>query len=178
MGATYANGLIRYDPAAGAIVRSYTYAADNPRSLPSNKVLSVFHDSADRIWATTFSAGFCLYDGQNDDFVVYDQALLGAGNLPSDINYRIVEDDSGNLWISTNKGLICFTPATLETKAYTTTDGLLNDEFNYNAGFRPPTAHSISGRPTVSSASTPARSTPTRASRRSSSRTCASASGS
>ena len=134
--ATYANGLIRYDPAAGAIVRSYTYAADNPRSLPSNKVLSVFRDSADRIWATTFSAGFCLYDGQNDDFVVYDQALLGAGNLPSDINYRIVEDDSGNLWISTNKGLICFTPATLETKAYTTTDGLLNDEFNYNAGFK------------------------------------------
>ena len=68
--------------------------------------------------------------------MVYDQALLGAGNLPSDINYRIVEDDSGNLWISTNKGLICFTPATLETKAYTTTDGLLNDEFNYNAGFK------------------------------------------
>ena len=94
--ATYANGLIRYDPAAGAIVRSYTYAADNPRSLPSNKVLSVFRDSADRIWATTFSAGFCLYDGQNDDFVVYDQALLGAGNLPSDINYRIVENDTAN----------------------------------------------------------------------------------
>ena len=134
--ATYANGLIRYDPAAGAIVRSYTYAAGNPRTLPSNKVLSVFRDSIGRIWATTFSAGFCLYDEQNDDFVVYDQALLGAGNLPSDINYRIVEDDSGNLWISTNKGLICFTPATLETKAYTTTDGLLNDEFNYNAGFK------------------------------------------
>ncbi len=60
----------------------------------------------------------------------------GGGNLPSDINYRIIEDDSGNLWISTNKGLICFTPATLETKAYTTTDGLLNNEFNYNAGFK------------------------------------------
>ena len=134
--ATYANGLIRYDPAAGTIVRSYAYEAGDPRSLPSNKVLSVFRDSTGRIWATTFSAGFCLYDSRNDDFVVYDQALLGAGNLPSDINYRIVEDDSGNLWISTNKGLICFTPATLETKAYTTTDGLLNDEFNYNAGFK------------------------------------------
>ena len=77
--ATYANGLIRYDPAAGTIVRSYTYAAGNPRSLPSNKVLSVFRDSIGRIWATTFSAGFCLYDEQNDDFVVYDQALLGGG---------------------------------------------------------------------------------------------------
>ena len=99
-------------------------------------MLSVFRDSIGRIWATTFSAGFCLYDEQNDDFVVYDQALLGRGNLPSDINYRIIEDDSGNLWISTNKGLICFTPATLETKAYTTTDGLLNNEFNYNAGFK------------------------------------------
>lgn len=134
--ATYANGLIRYDPAADTIVRSYTFAADNPRALPSNKVLSVFRDSIGRIWATTFSAGFCLYDEQRDDFTVYDQNLLGAENLPSEINYRIVEDDSGNLWISTNNGLICFTPATQETKAYTTTDGLLNNEFNYNAGFK------------------------------------------
>lgn len=56
--ATYANGLIRYDPAAGTIHAAATpYAAGNPRSLPSNKVLSVFRDSIGRIWATTFSAG-------------------------------------------------------------------------------------------------------------------------
>ena len=134
--ATYANGLIRYDPASGTILRNYTYDPANPRSLPGNKILSVFRDSIGRIWATTFSAGFCLYKEQSDDFDIYDQALLGGGSFPSDINYRIVEDDSGNLWISTNKGLICFTPATLEAKAYTTTDGLLNDEFNYNAGFK------------------------------------------
>lgn len=135
--ATYANGLIRYNPASGEIVRNYTCDPADDRSLPGNKVLSVFRDSNGRIWATTFGAGFCLYDERTDDFRVYDQAVLGSGrHIPSDIGYRIVEDDNGNLWISTNKGLVCFTPSTLETKAYTTTDGLLDDTFNYNAGYK------------------------------------------
>lgn len=135
--ATYANGLIRYNPASGEIVRNYTYDPADNRSLPGNKVLSVFKDSIGRIWATTFGAGFCLYDEHTDDFRVYDQKVLGGGrHIPSDIGYKIVEDDNGNLWISTNKGLVCFTPATLETKAYTTTDGLLDDAFNYNAGYK------------------------------------------
>lgn len=133
--ATYANGLIRYNPYADTILNNYTNDPLDERSLPSNKIMSVFYDSVGRIWATTFGAGFCLYDPRDDRFVNYNCNTLGP-SLPSDINYKIVEDDDGHLWLSSNKGLVCFTPSTLDVKAYTTVDGVLNNEFNYNAGIK------------------------------------------
>lgn len=133
--ATYANGLIRYDFAEGAAVRNYVNRPGDAHSLPGNKVLSLLRDGAGRIWAATFGAGFCCYDESLDGFRSYNRATLGEA-MPSDINYKIVDDEDGRLWISTNEGLICFAPESGEIKVYTTADGLLDNEFYYNAACR------------------------------------------
>lgn len=47
-----------------------------------------------------------------------------------------MEDDQKNLWISTSKGLVCFNPATESLKTYTRSNGILNDQFNFNSAFK------------------------------------------
>jgi PAS domain S-box-containing protein len=44
--------------------------------------------------------------------------------------YDIIEDDKGNLWMSTNNGLAKFNPKTEEFKNYDVNDGLQSNEFN------------------------------------------------
>ena len=49
--------------------------------------------------------------------------------------YQIVEDKEGFLWLTTNNGLVCFQPTTGMMKVYTTSNGLLGDQFNYRSSF-------------------------------------------
>jgi PAS domain S-box-containing protein len=48
----------------------------------------------------------------------------------------ILEDDSGNLWLTTNNGLAQFDPGAETFITYDTSDGLQSNEFNSNAYFR------------------------------------------
>jgi PAS domain S-box-containing protein len=53
--------------------------------------------------------------------------------LPSAIIWQILEDDNGNLWLSTTKGLSRFDPRTVSIKTYGYADGLQGDQFNLGA---------------------------------------------
>lgn len=55
--------------------------------------------------------------------------------MPNDVVYQIVEDKDGLLWLTTNNGLVCFQPTTGVMKVYTTSNGLLGDQFNYRSSF-------------------------------------------
>jgi len=48
----------------------------------------------------------------------------------------MIEDKQGNLWITTNYGLICFNPDTDSKHVYTTANGLLSNQFNFQSGYR------------------------------------------
>lgn len=59
-----------------------------------------------------------------------------SDGFPSNIVYKIVEDDKGKLWLTTNKGLVSFLPETGVKHIYTTANGLLSNQFNYQSGFK------------------------------------------
>ncbi|GHU67299.1 hybrid sensor histidine kinase/response regulator [Bacteroidia bacterium] len=128
--ATYANGLYKYD----RIHRQFTNYKNDPdktSSIPCNKVISLFEDSKQRIWITTFGGGFCRLNN-DETFTVFDI----SNGMPSNIIYKIIEDDNGWFWVSSGQGLIKFQPETAEKKVYTTADGLLDDEFNFLSGIK------------------------------------------
>ena len=56
--------------------------------------------------------------------------------LPNDVVYGMLEDKSGHLWISTNKGLTRFNPKTFTFLNYDIRDGLQSNEFNFGAYFK------------------------------------------
>lgn len=57
-------------------------------------------------------------------------------HLPNDFVYGVLEDEKGNLWLSTNNGICSFNPTSLEVKSYTTIEGLQNKEFNTGAYYK------------------------------------------
>lgn len=99
-------------------------------SVPGNNIISIFEDSKGGVWVATYGDGFCKWNPDEGTFTTWN-SLSG---MPSDVVYQILEDATGDFWISTNKGLVLFDPSSCTVKrTYTTDDGLLCDQFNYNS---------------------------------------------
>lgn len=129
--ATYANGAYCYNVNEKKW-KNYIHDEDNEKSLPYDKVLSIFEDSHRRIWLTTQGGGFCQFHPETETFTRYNSS---NSELPNDVVYQIVEDKDGSLWLTTNNGLVCFRPNNGDVKVYTTANGLLGDQFNYRSSF-------------------------------------------
>lgn len=128
--ATYANGAYCYNVSEKKW-KNYLHDESNPKSLPYDKVVSIFEDSHRQVWLTTQGGGFCLFHPETETFTSYNL----ADGLPNDVVYQIVEDKAGLFWLTTNNGLVCFQPTTGAMKVYTTSNGLLGDQFNYRSSF-------------------------------------------
>ena len=129
--ATYANGAYCYNVSEKKW-KNYLHDENNPESLPYDKVVSIFEDSHRQVWLTTQGGGFCLFHPDTETFTSYDS----ADGLPNDVVYQIVEDKEGLFWLTTNNGLVCFQPTTGAMKVYTTSNGLLGEQFNYRSSFK------------------------------------------
>ena len=129
--ATYSNGLYRYDVARKLWKNFRSHPADTT-SLPYDKVISLFEDSRGRLWIMTEGGGFCRFDAEREHFVRYRR----SEGFSNPVVYRMVEDDAGHLWLTTNHGLVCFHPETARERVYTTADGLLSNQFNYQSGLK------------------------------------------
>lgn len=111
--------------------RNYLSNENDSTSLPYNKVISIYEDSRKRLWFMTLGEGFCRYNPETDNFTRYDMSK----GFPSNTIYKMVEDKRGNLWITSNHGLVCFNPDTESKHVYTTANGLLSNQFNFQSGY-------------------------------------------
>lgn len=129
--ATYTKGVFCYD-IRNRNWRNYLSNEQDSTSLCSNKVISIFQDSHKRLWFTTLGGGFCRYNPATDNFTCYD----ASQGFPGNTIYKMVEDMQGNLWMTSNYGLACFNPDTGVKHIYTTANGLLSNQFNFQSGYR------------------------------------------
>jgi signal transduction histidine kinase/DNA-binding response OmpR family regulator/streptogramin lyase len=126
-------GLNRYNPYNG----SFTYYQHKPgdkTSLGNNLIKSILESKIyndNTLWIGTHG-GLQKFDRKAGTFITFDK----SNGLPSNTLHGILEDQKGNLWISSNKGLTCFDPVTLKVRNYTAEDGLQSDEFNEGAFFK------------------------------------------
>lgn len=86
---------------------------ENRRSISANRINQVFVDSHDQVWITT-DYGLDKLDKNNRSFTHYTT----RDGFPSRSMFNILEDHSGNLWISNSVGISKFNPATLEVSNY------------------------------------------------------------
>lgn len=127
---TYGNGINYYNTITHAF-GNLKHIANNKTSLPSDRVNNIFEDSKNNIWFAT-EGGLSKLNKTEYTFKTY-----GIKNgFPTDYILNILEDKNNNLWISTTRGLVCFNPKTEEVNIYTRTNGLLNDQFNFNSAYK------------------------------------------
>ncbi|MGB5667250.1 MAG: two-component regulator propeller domain-containing protein, partial [Maribacter sp.] len=109
--------------------RIYKNEQGNPNTISHNYILSLYESSNGIFWVGTFGGGLNRFIPSNDEnkekFVSYSE----ADGLPNNVIKGILEDEDGNLWLSTNQGLSRFNPKEKTFKNFDVNDGLQSNEF-------------------------------------------------
>lgn len=113
-------------------VRTYLHDEKDPESISTDAVFSIYEDSKKRFWIGTMGGGLNLMDRRTGSFTYYAE----RDGLPNNVVYAILEDEEGNLWMSTNYGLSVFDPNKALFVNYDVRDGLQSNEFNLGAAFK------------------------------------------
>lgn len=90
--------------ATPTIVHQFRHQPQDPASLGSDIILTLFQDRQQRIWIGTDLGGLNYYDAAHQRFVRYQHDNRLASSLSSNNVLSIEEDHAGNLWIGTNFG--------------------------------------------------------------------------
>lgn len=104
----------------------------NANSLSANTVNAIYEDAGQQLWLGTEGGGLCRF---NRERTAFSRITIREG-LPSNFVFKILEDDQQHLWISTSRGLVRYNRHHSSFVTYTKANGLLNDQFNYNSGYK------------------------------------------
>lgn len=129
--ATRHSGLNKMDLRTGEIKR-FRYQQGKDGSISSDAVTVIHQDKRGILWVGTEDAGLNKYDAQTGHFTAFRK----TDGLPSDAIHGILEDETGALWLSTNKGLSRFDPDEQQFTNYDQSDGLADNQFIRNASLK------------------------------------------
>lgn len=133
-------GLSRYDPATGRFA-NFRHDPRRPESLANDTVMDLHEDAAGRIWVATYGGGLDLLDPST----ATARQLTVRDGLPSNAIYSVLPDEDGHLWLSSNRGIARFDPASGAIETFDVGDGLQGSEFNGGAFFRSPRGELLFG---------------------------------
>ena len=100
-------------------------------SSAANHILSLYEGEDRSIWIGTKGAGLCRYEPDSQTFTWYNK----LNGLMEENVCAIIESAQGTIWVSGNSGITELNPITEEFTNYTTSDGLLSNDFNMNSTF-------------------------------------------
>jgi len=130
---TFGGGLNRFDPEKGKFFH-YHFDPNDPNSLSDNYITRLHEDRSGILWIGSNGSGIIRFDPQKEMFSNYAE----SDGLPGSAVYGILEDDGGNLWVSTNNGLSKFNPQKKTFRNYYVDDGLQSNEFNGGSYYKSP----------------------------------------
>jgi signal transduction histidine kinase/ligand-binding sensor domain-containing protein/DNA-binding response OmpR family regulator len=124
---TTTGGLNKFNPETGKAVRYYHLPKDKS-SLTSNRINTLIISKDNTLWIGTFGGGLVKMDGENRF------TYLGVNDgLSGNTVFSIEEDEWGNIWISTDKGISKFNSYTRTFNNYDAADGLMRGDFKPNS---------------------------------------------
>lgn len=128
-----ANGLSRLSPAE-ALKKDpkfdiFRNIPNDNSSLSHNYILEIYESKSGQLWFGTFGGGLNKYIPSKDNGDPKFHVYTVSDGLPSNVIKGILEDEEGNLWLSTNQGLSKFNPKEETFKNYDVNDGLQSNEF-------------------------------------------------
>ena len=131
------SGLNKFDREKQAFTL-YTYQEGNPNSLSNGRVLCICEDHTGVLWIGTLGGGLNKFDRANETFTRYTEKEGLPNNVVDGILEEITAPGSNDyyLWLSTNAGVVRFSPHTGKSKSYNKDDGLQGNEFNAGAYYK------------------------------------------
>lgn len=93
-------------------------------------VRCIHEDKYKNFWVGTEGGGLLLFDRNKGTFARYTT----TDGLPNNTILRMLEDNNGNLWLSTYNGLCKFDPVKKTGRNFSQSDGLQSNQFSFNAG--------------------------------------------
>lgn len=129
---TNGGGLDSFNPRTNKFFH-YRHNPHDKNSLSQNVIYAIYQRPNDYnyLWIGTAGGGLNRLDINSGRFISY----MEEDGLPNNQVYGILGDKTGNLWLSTNKGLSRFDPSTKTFKNYDQSYGLQSNEFNQGAFF-------------------------------------------
>ena len=124
--------VVKPDPESGFIFETYQKRAGDRSSLGNNDVQFVLKDSRNTMWLCTSGGGLnkaVITKNNKLEFQVFTK----EHGLPNDYILSAVEDNSGYLWLATEKGIAKFDPRKQLFKNYDSYDGLPKARFSETA---------------------------------------------
>lgn len=128
---THATGIYYFNVLTGE-KGHFENIPGNKNSLTTNHINAIYEDGAHQIWFGTEGGGLCQLSANRKNF----SRFTAADGLPSNFVFKILEDNRKTLWVTTSKGLVNLDLKHHSTKVYIKENGLLNDQFNYNSGYK------------------------------------------
>ncbi len=104
----------------------------DPKALFSDDIGSILETSDGELWISTHGGGISRFNRADSTFSTWTT----SHGLCNNVVYGILEDDRGNLWMSTNRGLSCFNRKLKSFTNYDVSDGLQSNEFNLGAFYK------------------------------------------
>ncbi len=93
-------------------------------------ITCIMEDDTGNIWIGTEGAGMCFFDVKKEAFI----SINTTHGLPNNVVYMLLQDEQGDIWGSTNKGIFSYDPQSKEIRVFGHSSGLLGDQFNYKSG--------------------------------------------
>jgi ligand-binding sensor domain-containing protein/signal transduction histidine kinase/DNA-binding response OmpR family regulator len=115
----------------------YMHDPKNATSIPGNFVTSILLDQSGSLWIGTYGNGFAriVHPSQHSENV-YFKNYTETDGLSNNVVFGILDDNFGNLWLTTDFGLSRFNINTETFKNYYHSDGLRNDQYYWSAAYR------------------------------------------
>ncbi|MFN8431110.1 MAG: two-component regulator propeller domain-containing protein [Spirosomataceae bacterium] len=120
-------GIAVYSPSK----KTFQVLNSGNSGLPMDRVQSIFCDHSGKIWVGSLGGGLCLFKPASKSFERYDE----RNSLSNEVIYKILEDEKGKLWVSTNSGISSFDINKKVFKNFTHYNGVQQSTFNIGSGF-------------------------------------------
>ncbi len=127
------------DPPGGGLNR-FDYISQTFKSFSTlnknwnpNAVTVICEDMHENFWVGDYTSGLYLFDREKQEYVLN---LTQTEGLPNNAVMSILEDDSGNLWISTVNGLSKYNQQAGSFRNYYEEDGLNSSKFSFRCAFK------------------------------------------
>ena len=102
------DGLDKFD---GTNFKIYRHKPNDPLSLQSNEILSLYEDPAGNLWVATSGGSLSLYDRKKDAFINLPSGDH-PGSLPNNVIRDVCGDYQGKIWVAHFEGVNILDPKT------------------------------------------------------------------